>query len=99
VYGCCSPVSAKFCVLIPIWGVVLNFSHKQDKRQILALGYGGSFHLWTSKLGELNEDGSVDTEWFPEPFLTGHFSSVKYASAHSHCQRLLLTHQLWFLLQ
>lgn len=79
VYGCYSPVSDTTRVSLFLHSHNYRPNQSQDKRQILAFGYGGSFHLWTSKLGEVNEDGSLDTEWFPEPFLTGHFSSVKYA--------------------
>lgn len=34
---------------------------------VLGVGYGGSLHLWLRK---------DDNQWFPQPFITGHFGQV-----------------------
>jgi elongator complex protein 2 len=51
-----------------------------DCSSVLGVGYGGSFHLWSSvdSSDYLDSPDNTATErrWMPVPFLTGHFGSV-----------------------
>lgn len=46
-----------------------------DARYMLAVGYGGSLHLWCSAATATDHDGAGE-QWAPVPFVTGHFGPV-----------------------